>query len=216
MAAAVLCCAMQWLRAPLRGSFLQEHLSRDLSSKQAWSNKARGTEAFLTLSVLALWERNKWGFGTSSTNVYLHVQTIGRVLTSAEWELTAAILLVREELGHAGEAAPINSANTQSSAFAVLPPTFATVQPVGPAGCLKMLLRLSSSTTAPLSQGSALSVAALSALGLLLGQVLGILLLGSSACRGGGGWPLWLGYCWPRLPQVPPFSPFLLPDGQYV
>lgn len=58
-----------------------ELLSGDLSSKQAGSNKARETEAFLTLSVQALWEQNKRGFGTSSTNTYLHMHTIGCVLT---------------------------------------------------------------------------------------------------------------------------------------
>lgn len=58
-----------------------ELLSGDLSSKQAGSNKARETDAFLTLSVQALWEQNKRGFGTSSTNTYLHMHTIGCVLT---------------------------------------------------------------------------------------------------------------------------------------
>lgn len=63
------------------------------------------------MSVLALWERNKRGFGTSSTNVYLHVHTMGRVLTSAEWEQTTAVLLPGPaSKGKTETAAPINSA----------------------------------------------------------------------------------------------------------
>lgn len=72
--AAGMCCSTQRLRAPLQGSFLQ--VSR--------VEQSQGIEAFLTLSILALWEQNKWGFGMSNANVYLHMHTIGRVFTSAE------------------------------------------------------------------------------------------------------------------------------------
>lgn len=47
----------------VRARSSSELLSGDLSSKQARSNKARGIEAFLTLSVQALWEQNKRAFG---------------------------------------------------------------------------------------------------------------------------------------------------------
>lgn len=72
--AAGMCWSTQRLRAPLQGSFLQ--VSR--------VEQSQGIEAFLTLSILALWEQNKRGFGMSNADVYLHMHTIGRVLTSAE------------------------------------------------------------------------------------------------------------------------------------
>lgn len=71
------------LGTPLQGIFLPV-----CAVEQSWR-----TEAFLTLSIPALWERNKRGFGTSNTSVYLHMHTIGRVLTGAEWEQNVAVPL---------------------------------------------------------------------------------------------------------------------------
>lgn len=91
----------QRLRAPLRGSFLQT----------STVEQSRGDRGFPDIVSPGSLGTEQVGFGTSSTNVYLHVHTIGRVLPSAEWEQTTAVLLPGPaSKGKTETAAPINSA----------------------------------------------------------------------------------------------------------
>lgn len=76
----------------VRARSSSELLSGDLSSKQARSNKARGTEAFLTLSVQALWEQNKRGFGNKQ-HKYVFTHAHNRLCAhSMGCEHTVAVL----------------------------------------------------------------------------------------------------------------------------
>lgn len=80
---ASLCWGVQRLRTPLRGSSLQT----------STAEQSRGDGGFPDIVSAGSLGTEQVGFGTSSTNVYLHVHTMGRRLTSAEREQTGAVLL---------------------------------------------------------------------------------------------------------------------------
>lgn len=124
------CMQHMVLGAPLQGIFLPVH-----AVEQSWR-----TEAFLTLSILDLWERNKnkQGFGTSNTSVYLHMHTIGRVLTHAEWEQNVAVPLPNPaSKGKARRALLIHTSEGAASTVGAFLPLLTPTQPGGSSGVLR-------------------------------------------------------------------------------
>lgn len=114
----------------VRARSSSELLSGDLSSKQARSNKARGTEAFLTLSVQALWEQNKRGFGNKQ-HKYVFTHAHNRLCAhSVGCEHTVAVL----PLGPASKGkmeAVTHSATKKLPVLALLSPLLTSMQPDG-------------------------------------------------------------------------------------